>query len=345
MLIHQRVWRGLVSSSVIILQVLAFQAWSAPTALGTVRGTRAVELTLNGDRTWLPLRERSYPVMPGMRLRSKASNAAIELIDGSRVNLLPFSLVQVQEAQDTIEISLLYGRVTFQLPAATRVEILTPSARLEPQRQEAMVGELFVNREGTIGLKMNAGTLQVQELADAHQVRLASLDPVFIPTRPVSSGPLFSSDTLPPSPTGAKGVFTPKGESVGYLQTDGQLVVHPGFTADLTHPFPTKLVRLAMATIPDTTESDAMPLFDVNGRYLGYLNASDFYPQMQVAQAFAGGTTGQGGTGDGGFTARDLIGVGSIFGTGGTIIGLGLSGVFTKDEGRPTPATPLQPRR
>ncbi len=252
-------------------------------------------------------------------------------------------MVQIQEAQDTIEISLLYGRVTFQLPAGTRVEILTPSARLEPQRREAMAGELFVNGEGAIGLKMSAGTLQVQELADAHQVRLASLDPVFIPTRPVSAGPLFSSDALPPSPTGAKGVFTPKGESVGYLQTDGQLVVHPGFTADLTHPFPTKLVRLATATIPDTAESDVMPLFDVNGRYLGYLNASDFYPQTQVAQAFAGGTTGQGGTGGGGFTARDLIGVGSIFGVGGAIIGCGLSGCFTSD--RPTPATPIQPRR
>ena len=342
MLVHGRVWRGLVSGIVIMFmfQVLAIHAWGAPASLGTVRGSRAVELTLNGDRTWLPLRERSYPVMAGMQLRSKASQAAIELIDGSRINLLPFSMVQVQEAQDTIEISLLHGSLTFQLPTATRVKILTSSARLEPQRQEAMVGELFVNREGAIGLKMTVGTLQVQELDDAQQVRLASLEPVFIPTRPISPAPLFSSDAPPTSSAGAKGVFTPRGESVGYLQTDGQLVVHPRFTADLTRPFPTKLVRLAMATIPDTTESDVMPLFDVNGKYLGYLNGSDYYPQTQLAQAFEGGAGG-----GGGMTTEGIIALGSIFGVGGGIIGCGLSECFTSDDNGPAPATPIQPNR
>ena len=53
------------------------------------------------------------------------------------------------------------------------------------------------------------------------------------------------------------------------------------------------MVRLAMATIQAGTESDAMPLFDVNGKYLGYLNGSDFYPQERVAQAFQGGTSGK----------------------------------------------------
>jgi hypothetical protein len=172
-----------------MFQVLAVHAWSAPASLGTVRGAKTVEFTLNDERTWLPLRGQSYPVMPGMQLRSKATYAAIELIDGSRINLLPFSMAQVQEAPDSIQISLLYGRLSFKLPAATRVEILTTSARLEPQRQGAMAGELFVNREGAIGLKMTMGTLQVQELADAHQVRLASLEPVFIPTRSGSCGP------------------------------------------------------------------------------------------------------------------------------------------------------------
>jgi hypothetical protein len=341
--VHGRVWRGFVSGSVMMLQVLAIQAWSAPASLGTVRGARTVEFTLHDDGTWLPLRGQSYPVMPGMQLRSKANYAAIELIDGSRINLLPFSMAQVQEAPDTIQISLLYGRLSFKLPAATRVEILTPSARLEPQRQEAMVGELFVNREGTIGLKMTTGVLQVQDLADAHEVRLASLDPVFIPTRPISPGPLFSSDAPATSAAGAKGVFTPKGESLGYLQTDGHLIVQPGFTADLTRPFPAKMVRLAMATIPDATESDAMPLFDVNGKYLGYLDGSDFYPETQVVQAFQGGTGGQGG---GGFTAADAIGVGAVLGTGGTLIGLGLSGVFTSDQeggGAPAGGAPPPP--
>jgi hypothetical protein len=330
--VHGGVWRGLVCGGVITLQVLAAHAWSAPASLGTVRGARTVEYTLNSDHTWLPLRGQSYPVMPGMQLRSKATHAAIDLIDGSRINLLPFSMAQVQESSDAIQISLLYGRLSFKLPAATRIEILTPSARLEPQRQETMVGELFVNKGGTTGLKMTAGILKVEELADAHEVRLASLDPVFVPTRPTSHGPLFSSDPPSTSTAGAKGVFTPKGESIGYLQMDGQLIVQPGFTADLTRPFPTKMVRLAMATIPEAADSDATPLFDVNGKYLGYLNGSDFHPQEQVAQAFQGGASGPGGTRSGGFSSNDLLGVGAVVGTGGAIMGLGFSGVFSSDD-------------
>jgi hypothetical protein len=57
-----------------------------------------------------------------MQLRSKATHAAIDLIDGSRINLLPFSMAQVQESSDAIQISLLYGRLSFKLPAATRIE-------------------------------------------------------------------------------------------------------------------------------------------------------------------------------------------------------------------------------
>ena len=208
-----------------------------------------------------------------------------------------------------------------------------------------MVGEVFVNNERTTGLKMTTGVLQLQALADAHDVRLASLEPLFIPTRPTSPGPLFSSDAPSASAAGAKGVFTPKGESIGYLQTDGRLIVQPGFTADLTRPFPTKMVRLAMATIQAGTESDAMPLFDVNGKYLGYLNGSDFYSQERVAQAFQGGTSGSGGATGGGFLTQDLLGVGAVVGTGGAIIGMGLSGVFTSDDGGalPPPATPILP--
>ena len=49
-----------------------------------------------------------------------------------------------------------------------------------------------------------------------------------------------------------------------------------------------------MATIPDATPSDAMPLCDVNGGYLGYLDDSTFYPQMRMAQAIGAGAAAGG---------------------------------------------------
>jgi hypothetical protein len=208
--------------------------------------------------------------------------------DGSCLNVLPFSFVRLREAAGTTQVSLVHGRLSFRLPRETRVEIRTPAIRLEPVRTEVMRGEIFVAREGTMGLKMAAGSLQVHELAGGRHVRLASLQPVFLPKRPDTAAPLFTSEAPASPPAGTKALFDPTGRSLGYLRHDAQLVVHPGYTSDLTAPFAPKLVHLAMAKIPEKDRSDAMPVFDLNGSYEGYLAGPVFYAQAQVAQAGAG---------------------------------------------------------
>ena len=77
-------------------------------------GAQTVEFTLNGDRTWRPLRGQSYPVMPGMQLRTKATYGD-RAGRRQQIDLLPFSMAQIQ-ARDAIQISLLYGRLSFTLP-------------------------------------------------------------------------------------------------------------------------------------------------------------------------------------------------------------------------------------
>jgi hypothetical protein len=204
------VWRRAVVGIFILSQALPVYAWSAAMSLGTARRGHAVQLTFNEGETWLPLGGWTLPVIQGSQIRSTTGSAVVELIDGSRIHVLPFNTVRFQEADGTIEVSLLHGRLTFQLPANSRIEILTLSARLEPVRQEAMVGEVFLDGEGVVGLKMTRGVRHVQ--------------------------------------------------------------VHPGFTADLTRPFPNKLVWMAMAAILEESRSDTTPLFNVNGKYLGYLS-------------------------------------------------------------------------
>src|SRR5207244_4848884 len=88
-------------------------------------------------------------------------------------------------------------------------------------------------------------------------------------------------------PSGAKAVFAPDGHSIGYRTPGGSnFTISPGFTSDLTRPFSSRLVQLAMAKIPDPdVKNDAMPLFDVNGQYGGYVSGPEFYPQN------SGGTT------------------------------------------------------
>ena len=142
-------------------------------------------------------------------------------------------------------------------PPHARVEIRTASARLEPTPDHVAAGELFVGGDGTVGVKMSQGNVRVEELAGARRTMTASLEPVFLPKRPATSGPLFAVDAPAESPAaGAKAVFSPKGESLGFLQPDKQLVVRPGYTADLTQPFPPKTVQLAMAKIPAADSAD-----------------------------------------------------------------------------------------
>ena len=254
---------------------------------------------------------------------------------------------------------MVYGRVTFQLPAQTRLELRTPTARLEPVRDGMMGGELFAGGDGTTGLRMSQGTLRVEEFAGTRRTLTASLEPVFVPMRPASPGPLFSADAPNENPaSGAKAVFSPKGESLGFLQPNRQLVVRPGYTADLTQPFSRKAVQLAMAKVPDADRPDAIPVFDVNGGYVGYLAGPAFHAQaigtapqapasqIQMAQAVGAGSEGGGGGAGWGW----IVGGGLLI-VGGTAGGMCLAqqGICQGSDGGtqsgPPVATQLRPKR
>src|SRR5262245_20676295 len=284
--------RRVLAGLLVLFIAAPMPVWSAPAAaVGTARGVRGVELSIDGGKIWLPLGSRSLPVLSDTAIRTTTGGALLDLADGSRLTVLPFSSLRVQETSAATEVTLLAGRLTFRLPRETRVELRGASARLTAQRKQAMAGEVFVAGDDTIGLRMTEGTLQVEELTGAKRTMLASLEPVFLPRRPATTGPLFTSEARPTTPPpGARAVFSPKGESLGFLDKS-QLVVYPGYTASLTRPFPTKLVQLAMARVPEKDRDDATPVFDVNGGYLGYLAGPTFVAQavgvpqqQQVAQ-------------------------------------------------------------
>ncbi len=275
--------RPLLVGALVFSLAVPSSLWASGSSLGVVRGQRAARLTLDGGKSWLTLGTRSLPVLGGSELRTTGGSATLEMADGSRAALLPFSAARFRDDRGAIELSLLHGRLTFQLPGDARLGITTPSARLVAVDRQPRAGEIVVSGMGQMGLKMTRGTLQVSPLAAASRPMLASLEPVFLPARPDTSGPFFTSDPLPPPPAGAKGVFTPGGESIGYLTQEGRLVAHPGFTSDLTRPFPPKLVQLAASSIAEAhKKSDAMPLFDVNGGNVGYVAEAVFYAQIQT---------------------------------------------------------------
>jgi hypothetical protein len=264
----------------LFLTLISTSVWANSSSLGVVRGQRAARLTLDGGKSWLTLAGRALPVLGGSELRTTGGSASLEITDGTRAVVLPFSAVRFRDDRGATEISLLYGRLTFQVPANSHLEITTPTARLVQVDRQPKAGEVVVSGSGLMGLKMLKGTLQVSPLAATGRPMLASLEPVFLPSRPESPGPFFTTDALPAPPAGAKAVFAPGGQSIGYLGFDGRLIVHPGFTSGLTRPLPAKLVQLAQASIPDEhSKSDALPLFDVNGASVGYVAGSVFYAQ------------------------------------------------------------------
>jgi FecR-like protein len=152
------VGRRAVIAIFILSQTFSIYALPGTSSLGTARGSRAVEVSLDDGKAWLALGGRSYAVMPETQIRSRSGSALVELVDGSRVIILPFSAVRFHEASGAMEVVLQHGRLTFQLPADTQLEISTPSARLAPERQTAMAGELFAMGEGELGLKMSRGS-------------------------------------------------------------------------------------------------------------------------------------------------------------------------------------------
>ena len=203
---------------------------------------------------------------------------------------------------------------------------------------------------------MTEGTSRVASVKEPQHPMLVSLEPVFLPSRPSTAGPLFSSDPLPAAEPGAKAVFSPAGQSVGYLMRGGKLVVQPGFTADLTGPFPARLVRLAMAAIPARDRnSDAVPLCDVSGQYVGYLAGPAFQGRdtenpspssTQTAGAPSVSAPGAAGNaaGLGGFSTTKMWAVGmgaaAVVG-GGVAAGVTVSGGGGSKS--PPPATPYRP--
>jgi len=253
---------------------------AAGTSLGTARGFGPAKLSVDAGKNWLPLGGRSFPIIDGAELRSTGGGAVLDLTDGSRVDVFPFSAIRFETSGETARISILYGRVRLRLPAQTQVEVVTSSARLEPMRHGPMVGEIFVSGSGLMGLKMTQGDLRVTQLGAPQRVLLASREPLFLPKGPSVQGFYFTSDTPEATPRDARAIFGPSGHSIGYLTAPDNLVIQPGFTAHLTRPLSGQMVRLAMAKIPPAdVANDAMPLFDLGGHYVGYVSGPMFYAQ------------------------------------------------------------------
>ncbi|HEV8676342.1 MAG TPA: FecR family protein [Methylomirabilota bacterium] len=278
-----RAWRAsrriLIGGLLLLPLATPAAGGSGTLSLGTARGIRGAEVSLDRGRSWLPLGPSGLPLLDGAELRVAAGGTLLDLTGGGQLRVLPFSAIRVRETNGAAEVSLRYGRVTFHLPAGAPLAILTPTARLAPEPGQVTAGELFVGSDGTMGLRLSRGRARVAELAGPRRTMLASLEPVFLPERPRQAGPLFATDAPAAPAAGARPVFSPKGESLGYLAPGGRLVVHPGYSADLTGPVPRPLVTAALAKVPSAHRDAATPLFDVGGGYLGYLAGPAYYAQ------------------------------------------------------------------
>jgi len=275
----------------VFLLANSLPALSAVSAsLGTASGIRGVEMSLDGGKMWLPLGKRSLPILEATDIRSTSGSAVLDLADGSRLTVYPFSTLRIRQPGKTFDVLLDLGRLGFRLPAGSRVAIATAAARLRTSPAEVQAGEIAVVEGGAVGVRMMLGGATVQELVGAKRTLLAGLQPVFVPTKPPSADRVFASATSAPPAKAGTAVFTPKGESLGYLDDSGRLTIEPGYTRDLTSPFPQKLVQAVTARVPESVRAQAVPLFNVNGSWVGYLVGSTFHPQDRAASTPGAGS-------------------------------------------------------
>lgn len=280
--------------------VTATSSVSASVMLGIATGGRGVEMSLDGGRVWLSLEKQALPILGSAEIRSSGGTVALDLRDGARVELLPFSSARVAETDGVIEMTLVQGRAQFRLPAAAKIRLRTSVAHLEGDGKAS--GEVVVTREGVTGVRASDGRVRVTEVGGGRRVLLAASTPVFVPRTPEGAERVFDGGRDRPA-TGRQAVFTPRGESLGYIEADGHLTVHASYVNDLTGPYPQKLVRAVVARIPEDARQNAVPLFNVNGGYVGYLVGATFYPAADAVPGNAGPTewtaAGAGGKGKG----------------------------------------------
>src|SRR5207302_4475429 len=177
-----------LAAALIVALAAPVPVWSAVAPLGTARGFGLAKLSVDTGKSWLLIGQKSFPILDGTVLRSAEGGAVLDLADGSRVDVFPFSALRFENSgppTEAAKISLLYGRVSFRLAERTRVRILTPPARLEPIHPGLIVAEGFVSGSGLMGLKLAEGDLQVIRAGPgAPRALLASREPVFLPKKP-----------------------------------------------------------------------------------------------------------------------------------------------------------------
>ncbi len=148
---------------------------AAPAALGTARGVRSAELSLDGGTNWLSLEGRSLPLMSGARIRSTTGAVAIELIGGSRLDLMPFSAASFGASG---EVALEYGRVAFRLTPGSRLALPVSGTRMEPAGGEPATGEAVAGTGGAAGVRVTHGSLRFHEPGSTPRLVRAGGGPV-----------------------------------------------------------------------------------------------------------------------------------------------------------------------
>lgn len=306
-------------------------ASAAAAGLGIARGVRDAELSLDGGRRWLSLEDRALPAMAGSHVRTTTGSVTLDLADGSRIALAPFSALRV-EGSGMIDVR--YGRVEVRAVPRSALGVTAGSTRVslaDPARPT--VAEVVVDPGYATGVQVRQGAVRVQAPNGTSRVARAGDGPVVI-GKPIAREAMFGVRTPLPGATG-RAAFTAKGQNVGYLGADGALIVRAGFARDLSGPFAPRTVAQAIARIPETDRADAAPIFDVQGRFLGYVRGASFHALTgPTPPAEAAPSSQSGAVADTGWPWHYSVGMLAIAG------GVGIAVAVQSDD---DPASPNSP--
>lgn len=158
-------------------------AYAAEPPLGLATGSQHAQVSVNGKH-WLPLSGSSHPIYEGTMIRTGKGTASVLLKDGSQLELLSKTLVELSGSRTAPVMKIAIGQVLFRVSVPSHASFITPSARYQIQESVSTdrpavlkvkatdstatdsVGTIVVNARGGSRLSLQQGAILAKSATD-----------------------------------------------------------------------------------------------------------------------------------------------------------------------------------
>ena len=128
----------LLGMTLLAYSPLALAAEGAPRLLGTVVASGSASMKAGLDR-WVPVDEKTHPVMDGTALKTEEGTMSVTMKDGASIEIGKRTDLLVGGALSNYSMKLQQGTIAFKIYQGTGLSVATPSTSVVVQRVSDIV--------------------------------------------------------------------------------------------------------------------------------------------------------------------------------------------------------------